>query len=183
MHVSSHIWIFNAISSILIFAAGRVSALVPMKYKLSDIKSFLLRRISWKNKQYDEVTDERSGERPVYSISYVNAIYEKLLKYFEKEKPYLNADLSINVVAKALLTNKMYVAKAIKTFASTNFPQFVNSYRIKYAIHLFQQDTSLRVGELAFRSGFNSTASFNIAFKTNMNMTPGEWCRRYKLDQ
>lgn len=177
MQVSNHIWVVNVISSLLMFAAGRASALIPKCYKLTDIKS-VFRRMTAKGSESDTDTD-----RSMDSLTYVSAIYDKLLKYFERDKPYLDAELSISDVAKALLTNKMYVAKAIKTFARTNYPQFVNSYRIRHAIQTFEKDTSLRVGELAFRSGFNSAASFNIAFKANMNMTPGEWCRRYKLQQ
>lgn len=178
MLFSSHTWLLNAIGSIIIFAAGRASTLFSPRR----IDSGLWGRIHWKRRRFRNQADSDCGDI-MNSLSYVKAIYGKLLVYFDSDKPYLNPDLTINDVAKKLLTNKMYVAKAIKTFASTNFPQFVNGYRIRHAIHLFQQDISLRVGELAYKSGFNSTAAFNIAFKTNMNMTPGEWCRRYKLRQ
>ena len=170
-----NLWIVRMACGTLFFCLGRVSGHLRPERRLMHL---MTKRRKKKNADSKKTVDSNSS-----NIAYTKAIYDKMLTLFETHKPYLDPDLTINDVAKRLLTNKIYVAKAIKVFAGTNFSQFVNTYRIKYSIALFMEDTSLRVGEMAFKSGFNTTAAFNIAFKVNMNMTPGEWCRRYRLKQ
>ncbi len=101
----------------------------------------------------------------------------KVEEYFVKEKPFLDPNLTLDQVAQALYTNRVYVSAAINQCTQYNFCQYVNLYRVRYAIELFLSDKTLRVQELASRSGFNSTRTFSLAFRLYMNMNPGEWCR------
>ena len=54
-------------------------------------------------------------------------------------------------------------------------------YRVIHAVELFRSDTSLKVLELASKSGFNSGVSFGMAFRLYMGEKPGDWCRREKF--
>lgn len=111
---------------------------------------------------------------------YTRTVFQKVSRYFDKEKPYLDSDLSLDDVARVVGTNRSYVARSVKVYTGRNFCQFVNHYRIKYMMDLFKADPSLRVNELSARSGFNSPTSFSIAFKLEQDMPPGEWCRRVR---
>lgn len=126
-----------------------------------------------------------AGKPPIWlktykSNAYTRTIFEKVQAYFEDSKPYLRSSLSIEDVARAVGTNKSYVAKSIKVYTGRNFCQFVNSYRIDYAKALFKKDQKIRVNQMASDSGFNSATSFSLAFKLVTGMPPGEWCRRWK---
>lgn len=114
-------------------------------------------------------------------ISAFAELYMRLIRYFEKEEPFLKWDLSINDVAKALYSNKAYISKVISTYSKRNFCQFVNLHRINYAVRLFDKDPTLNVKSLAFMSGFHSSTSFNSSFKTYMKELPGEWCRKRRM--
>lgn len=170
--------LFNLIS----FFAGIFIMNSPLLEKLQAMlkQHKVISRIEIRNKEDSakgiDAEDSSSG------LIYLKELFDRIVFYFEKEQPYLDPELTIYTVAEAMLSNKIYVSRAIKTFGNSNFPQFVNNYRIRFALEKFKNDTSLRVCELAFRSGFNSPASFTIAFKVNMNMTPGEWCRMYKIN-
>lgn len=123
-----------------------------------------------------------SGKAPLWLKNYKDnpytcTIFERILRYFEKEQPYLNPDLSIVDVAREACTNKNYVARAIKVYTGRNFCQFVNSYRIDYAVALSRKEPDLKVSEISIRSGFNSPTAFSIAFKMIKGMPPGEWMR------
>ena len=111
---------------------------------------------------------------------YTRTIYDKVLAFFGKGEPFLNSYLSIMDVAEDLGTNKVYVARAIKVYSDKNFCQFVNAYRIDYAIALNKREPDLKVSDLAYRSGFNSPTAFSIAFKIAKGIPPGEWMRRSK---
>lgn len=107
-------------------------------------------------------------------------IYERVVDYFEDEKPYLNGELTINDVVKVVYTNKLYISRAISQFTGRNFCQFVNYYRVMYSMELFRSSPELKIHELATLSGFNSIVSFNMAFRLFMGEIPSEWCRREK---
>lgn len=108
-------------------------------------------------------------------------LYDRVLDYFTECKPYLNPKLTINDVVEVVFSNKVYISKAISQCTGRNFCQFVNYYRIIYAVELFRTDTNLKVLELATKSGFNSVVSFGMAFRLYMGEKPGDWCRREKF--
>ena len=118
-----------------------------------------------------------AGETPGSDQLYKN-IYERLLRYFDMHKPYLNNELTINDIVEVVFTNKLYISRAINHCTGRNFCQFVNYYRVTHAVALFREDPQLKVIELTNRSGFNSTTSFSAAFKLYMGEKPGDWCRK-----
>ncbi len=107
-------------------------------------------------------------------------LYERMVTYFEVNKPYLDNDLTVSDLARELYSNKMYVSKSISQFTGRNFCQFVNYYRVRHAMDSFRNNPELRVNELALTSGFNSVVSFTMAFRLFMGETPSEWCRKEK---
>ena len=105
-------------------------------------------------------------------------LYERVKTYFETEKPYLNGELTINDMVKALYSNKLYISRAISQFTGRNFCQFVNYYRVMHSIECFRNNPDLKVHELGSMSGFNTIVSFNMAFRLFMGENPSDWCRR-----
>ena len=105
-------------------------------------------------------------------------MYKKLTAYFEEEQPYLNNELNINDVARAMGSNKTYVSKTISLCTGRNFRQFVNYYRIRHSIALFNENPSLKIVNIYCQCGFNSLASFNMAFRLFMKENPSEWFRK-----
>jgi AraC-like DNA-binding protein len=105
-------------------------------------------------------------------------IYERVLKCFETRKPYLDHELTINDIVDVVYTNKQYISKAISHCTGRNFCQFVNYYRVTYAVEMFRNNPHIKVLELADMSGFNSPNSFNSAFKLYMGEKPSDWCRK-----
>lgn len=120
-----------------------------------------------------ETAVDPSGIEDIYQ-----EIYERVVAYFEAEKPFLNNDLTINDLAKVLYSNKLYISRAISQFTGRNFCQFVNYHRVTYSMELFRKNHDLKIHELADGSGFNSDVSYNMAFRLFMGETPGEWCRK-----
>ena len=105
---------------------------------------------------------------------------ERLVNYFETEKPYLSKNISMQEVAMRLFTNKSYLSKTINMEMNKNFRELVNYYRVKEAMRIFSEDMDISMNDLRNMSGFNNNASFTSAFKLNTGCTPGEWCRDMK---
>lgn len=125
------------------------------------------------------------GDRSV-STEYKNGLYrnvfERVEEYFRSDSPYLENNLSINDVSEHIFTNKVYVSRAISACSGSNFCQYVNGYRIRYAMDCFCQDPTLKVAELAFMSGFKTVASYNMAFRRIVGEIPSEWMRRITFE-
>lgn len=107
-------------------------------------------------------------------------IYERVVAYFEREKPFLDSELTINDLVKVIYSNKLYISRAISQFTGRNFCQFVNYYRIKYSTECFKANHELKIHEMASMSGFNSIVTFNMAFRLYMGENPSDWCRKEK---
>ena len=105
-------------------------------------------------------------------------VYERVVAYFESERPFLDNALTINDLAKVLYSNKLYISKAISQFTGRNFCQFVNYYRVMHSMEMFRENHELKIHDLASGSGFNSDVSYNMAFRLFMGETPGEWCKK-----
>ena len=105
-------------------------------------------------------------------------IYERVVAYFEAEKPFLDNELTINDLVKVLYSNKLYISRAISQFTGRNFCQFVNYHRVVHSMELFRANPEMKIHELASGCGFNSDVSYNMAFRLFMGETPGEWCRK-----
>jgi AraC-like DNA-binding protein len=108
-------------------------------------------------------------------------IYERVLEYFERDKPFLNGDLTINDVVAVVFTNKLYISRAISQHTGRNFCQFVNYHRVMYSVECFRRNPELKVTELWSMCGFNTIVSYNMAFKLFLGENPSDWCRKEKI--
>lgn len=106
------------------------------------------------------------------------AIYERLIAYFEVEKPFLDADLTLMQVAQKIYCNKLYLSKTICVYTGRNFCQFVNYHRIKHALKVYEEEPDIRISSWATMCGFRTVASFSMAFKLFVNESPGEWLKK-----
>jgi len=106
--------------------------------------------------------------------------YEKLVTFFNDQKPYLKAGINVTEVAVSVGTNRAYLSRFINDRLNLNFNQFVNSYRIKEAQRVIAEQGVIALPKLCKMVGFTSMATFTVAFKLNTGMTPGEWCKHYK---
>lgn len=107
-------------------------------------------------------------------------LYIRCVRYMRDLKPFLDPNFKLLDLCARIGTNKVYLSKTINTHAGRAFPSFVNFFRVQYSIALFKNNRGLRVHELSDRSGFNSTVTFNTAFKFETGYTPGEYCALFR---
>ncbi len=116
---------------------------------------------------------ERSGLKDNEAIIYI----DKLLKYMEVEKPYLNGSFTIEIMARELDIPKHYITQILNERLNKNFYTFVNEYRVsEVKLRLADKENEkLTLLALAYDSGFNSKSSFNTIFKKLTGHTPSEY--------
>ncbi|MDL2208182.1 helix-turn-helix domain-containing protein [Parabacteroides sp. OttesenSCG-928-O15] len=112
----------------------------------------------------------------------VEKMRQALKEYFEREKPYLDPELSLGDVAQALHTNKTYLSQLINGEFQMNFYTFVNQYRIQYAIDLIrsQQDSKPVTAQLIADSGFKSRSVFYKLFRESTGYSPSDYIKQIK---
>jgi AraC-like DNA-binding protein len=110
-------------------------------------------------------------------------LYERIVQYFETEKPYTDANYSVNQLAIALNTNASYIAKAIKAKRNMNYNTFVNTYRVNRVKELMAQESGaqLKLQYIYSASGFKSQVTFNRVFKSVEGLTPSEYFKGKNL--
>jgi len=105
-------------------------------------------------------------------------LFQRIERYMKEKKPFLDERMSLSSTSTALFTNKVYVSKAINSYAGTNFNQYINAHRVEYSKAQMRRDPYLRMEEVAFMSGFHSVVTFNMAFRMTTGCTPTEWASR-----
>ncbi len=102
---------------------------------------------------------------------------DRLLKYMEDEKPYLESDLTVRTLARKLSMPQKELSQVINDCLDMNFWKFVNEYRVQEARQLLLDSKSSKrsILEIAYDAGFNSKSSFNEVFKKQLNMTPSKF--------
>lgn len=113
----------------------------------------------------------------------LNPIIDDLLELMEKEKLYLNPELTIGELANQLNIHSHQLSKLINENLHKNFFEFVNEFRIQEFKRLVAnpQHKHISILGLAMDAGFNSKASFNRIFKNSTGLTPSEFRESYQF--
>lgn len=101
-------------------------------------------------------------------------IGRQITRLFDKERVWLNPNLKLSDIAKAIGTNRTYVSAFFNTEAKSTFYDYVNKYRIEHACHLLSV-TSDSLNIIAEQSGFNSPQSLIRVFSKIKGMTPSQY--------
>ncbi len=102
-----------------------------------------------------------------------------LLVEMNKNKVYLDSNLSLSSLAEKVGTSPNYLSQLINEDKQKTFHEYINSYRIE-AFKLLANDKikkNYSIQSLLEECGFGSKASFNKYFKMEMNMTPSEYLK------
>lgn len=127
-----------------------------------------------------ELSDNRTAYGPDEPDA-MTSLYDRIIAFMDGKKPYLDEEYSLKDLAKDVFTNKTYLSKTINVMSGKNYRQFLNSYRVEYSINLMKEDKHLKVSEVASMSGFHTVVTYNMAFKVNKGVTPGEYLSNLRV--
>lgn len=109
--------------------------------------------------------------------SFSSELRNELLRLLDQEKIFKQNDLSLDMLAERLGTNRHNASQVINEHFDMNFFELINSYRIKEAIEIFRNDRkkNLSIIEVAYEVGFNNKVTFNKSFKKHLSQTPSQF--------
>jgi AraC-like DNA-binding protein len=120
-------------------------------------------------------TPQARQQRPaLLSVEKMQLIAAKLQNSMKEDHLYLQDDLTLNKLSKAINESENHISETLSQFLETNFFQYVNSYRIE-AAKLALRDTDRLVTSIAYDVGFNSKSTFNTAFKKIVGQSPSAY--------
>ncbi len=119
------------------------------------------------------------------NITQQEFIYYKneIVRIMQLEQPYINATFTLDQLSKQISLPPYLTSHIINKGFTTNFSDFVNSYRIHEAAAKLISPTynHIKISEIAYESGFNTLSSFNTSFKKIKGMTPTQFKKMHIL--
>ena len=129
----------------------------------------------------DETLQESSDSEGTSDDDFYRNLYYRVLLVMEKDRPFLNPELTISLLAKAAITNRTHLSTAINRMTGTNFSTWLAEYRVNYVIHLMTTSGSDNWDMLYEKAGFGSRTSFYRQFKQITGLTPKQFLKQRKF--
>ena len=122
------------------------------------------------------VTVERKEEHTA------STLIEKIDDAMLNDNLFLQPDLSLVTLCEKVGTNRTYASKAIKDAKGCNFPDYVNQFRLEYAVKIMKNTAKddIVIQNIALQCGFGSIQTFYRYFKLFYKETPTQWIERNK---
>ena len=98
-------------------------------------------------------------------------IYNKVRQALENERMFLNPELSLKSLSKAVGTNTVYLSKAINQGYGCSFSVMLANYRMDYIIAK-AIETGENIETLNEKLGFWSRSTFYDVFKSKKGASP-----------
>ncbi|NQZ88803.1 MAG: AraC family transcriptional regulator [Colwellia sp.] len=186
----------------LLYLSNHASFYLPVNKSLTIILASIIYLMVYKTLRRPELYSAISGQRtnvpparvPVDSISESVAsntkyqksglgqqeateTYAQIQKYMMLHKPFVEPELSLHLLADKIGLSSHHLSQVINHSESTNFYDFINSYRVDEVKQqlLKAENASRSVLSIAFDAGFNSKATFNRIFKERTQQTPTQY--------
>lgn len=125
-------------------------------------------------------TEEMTKVTPkvYFSAEKAEKMREKLQKYMDTGKPYLNPEYNLNQLAADTDFPVRQVSSLLNNFLDMSTSDYINHYRINYFIERYQNDPEAKkitFEALANECGFNTRYTFINAFKKQTGRTPSQY--------
>ena len=123
---------------------------------------------------YESPALRRKYEASSLTSQQAESIGRRLLLLMDREKPFMNENLNLAELASRLAVPRAHVSQVINANLESNFPEFLNEYRVREAIRLLKDPASshLTIEAIGYEVGFRSRSGFYSAFKRITGETP-----------
>jgi AraC-like DNA-binding protein len=147
-----------AAAAVIVIAVGSVFTAVVIWRKRKERRKYSTTRI-----------DRRRREEAMANL-------ESLM---EKEKVFLDPDLTLGKLSKRLKIHSNYLSRIVNQEFGQNFNDYINRYRIEEACRMLREAENAKknITDIMYRAGFYSKSTFNTAFRRVTGTTPSKYRR------
>ncbi|MEC3874989.1 helix-turn-helix domain-containing protein [Chryseobacterium salviniae] len=109
-------------------------------------------------------------------------LFEKIESHMKTNQPWRSSEYSLQLLAKEINSNHLYVSSAINKYSKNNFKTYLNEYRLNAFTEYVKDKNNEQVllKEIYLNIGFDNQATFNRVFKSKFLMTPQEYLEQIK---
>ncbi|OJJ17162.1 hypothetical protein BKI52_31120 [marine bacterium AO1-C] len=139
--------------------------------------SIYIYRDLWETKEESDIELLRKSTKGIELSSKTEEHYQKVLRLFEEEKLYQNAELNMSLLAEKTGLSNGYLSQIINQKEGKNFFDFINYYRVE-EVKQKLNDAAFNhysILGIALEAGFKSKSTFNSAFKKFTGQTPSNF--------
>lgn len=174
-----HIWlVLIAVTGQIVMVSLIASYIMRLEFSAEDIQTMI------DMPQTIETQDSISmvQSRPQVKVEPPKTLIERIDAAMVNGLLFLKPDLSLVSLSEQIGTNRTYASKAIKDAKGCNFSDYVNRYRLEYALNLMNNTPKdkIVIQNIATQCGCGSIQTFYRYFKIFYNETPSQWIERNK---
>ena len=125
-------------------------------------------------KEKDRIETQEEEQKTCSIDNYEQLFGEHVLRWLD-DKKYLASQLTIDDMAAAMGTNKLYMSRYINRKYGVNFSAWITQLRLEEAKSYMKANPNVKQEEVAFHSGFSSSSYFSKVFSRIEGMTPAAW--------
>ena len=109
-----------------------------------------------------------------------STLMERIDDAMLNDNMFLQPDLSLVTLCEKVGTNRTYASKAIKDAKGCNFSDYVNRFRLDYALEMMKNTPKddIVIQNIAMQCGCGSIQTFYRYFKLFYNETPTQWLEK-----
>lgn len=127
----------------------------------------------------NEIPEAALSKKAVLPADKQKEIWASLEEQMHRHHFFTDCDLNLDKLASLTGINKYHLSETLNSFAGKSFYQYINEYRVAYALKQIESLSSARPEDvnflsLAYKSGFKAKSSFNRYFKEITGFTPSE---------
>ncbi len=151
------------------------------QYAMQVSCSLLICYLLWRVETLSDLGDTVSRNEEMFSRNNPSSdLQQKLQRHCIGTQLYLQHDLTITQLAKAVGTNRLYLSQYFSSQGIT-YNAYINDLRIQHFMSLYREAVATKrpftARQLASESGYRSYSTFGIAFKQRMGQTVTAWMR------
>jgi len=127
------------------------------------------------------LSPESDARKPLLAIEEQVHIWNLLEMQMKASNPFTDGTLSLDKLAGQTGISKYHISETLNSYAGKSFYQYVNEYRVQFAIermkYLTGKEVPVNILSLAYDAGFNAKSSFNRYFKEITGHTPSAYLK------
>ena len=181
------LWQSFLVLAIIIFLFGIYASGVggmAYEYAVQTLDIVLVCYLLWRVETLSDLSISQPLPSPVEEET-IQATYEYiaplLQKYCVDTQLYLQHDLNLSQLVKAIGTNRFYLSQYFSN-QGTTYNAYINDLRVNHFISLYREavdaSRSFTAQQLALESGFRNYNTFNSAFKRKTGLSVTAWMKQ-----
>lgn len=122
-------------------------------------------------------SDQKKYQKSGLSKDELERSAERLHQVMNRDKPFLDNDLTLKKLAESLAMSSHHLSQVINEKSGKNFYDYINEFRIEEVKRELQnpKKDNHTILAIALDCGFSSKSTFNICFKKYTGLTPSQY--------